>query len=173
MWNRFCEIVRFREIGRDFAKSYDFAKSLTQNRNREKNDFAKSLTPKPISRNQWNDSKTNNIVSILSKIFTISYLFCREIQKLFSSLWSMFSIQMYLTRSSLYSCTVQKVGRYKYSASTSTVLSTGAMLVSCKSQSPVGLYSYSTSYCTYARTVLVRITYCTCTYCSCTVFSNQ
>ena len=104
MWNRVREIVRIREIGSDFAKSYDFAKSLTQNRNREKNDFAKSLTPKPISRNQWNDSKTNNIVSIFSKIFTISYLFCREIQKLFSSLWAMFYIQMYLTRSSLY-CT--------------------------------------------------------------------
>ena len=110
MWNRFREIVRFRVIGSDFAKSYDFAKSLTQNRNREKNDFAKSLTPKPKSRNQWNDSKTNNIVSILSKIFTISYLFCREIQKLFSSLWAMFSIQMYLPRSSLYSRTVEKVG---------------------------------------------------------------
>ena len=121
----------------DFAKSWDFAKSLTQNRNREKNDFAKSLTPKPKSRNQWNASKTNNIVSILSKLFTISYLFCREIQKLFSSLWAMFSIQMYLPRSSLYSRTVEKVG----TVGTSTVRVQYWILVLCWCPVSRSLYS--------------------------------
>ena len=67
MWNRVREIVRIREIGSDFAKSYDFAKSLTQNRNRENHDFAKSLTQKPISRNRWNDYETNNIVVFSQK----------------------------------------------------------------------------------------------------------